>query len=169
MKQLDLSWYWLRDVVHKEIIAPVFVPTNDQPADILTKALARPKVELFCGMLGLGRREGSWRVEEMHNQGGVLIVFDWAYSSMSLKSLKSLKYVIEVCHWSMSCDGSQTRTISNTVLFTLVYKNSSYSYWVHFLLLFVQLTVNSRYCTLFYCTQCYVQLTVNSRVILCFE
>ena len=29
MKQLDLSWYWLRDVVHKEIIAPVFVPTND--------------------------------------------------------------------------------------------------------------------------------------------
>ena len=59
MKQLDLSWYWLRDVVHKEIIAPVFVPTNDQPADILTKALARPKVELFCGMLGLGKRGGS--------------------------------------------------------------------------------------------------------------
>jgi hypothetical protein len=55
MKQLDLSWYWLRDVVHKEIIAPTFVPTNDQPADILTKALARPKVELFCGMLGLGK------------------------------------------------------------------------------------------------------------------
>jgi hypothetical protein len=55
MKQLDLSWYWLRDVVHKEIIAPTFVPTTEQPADILTKALARPKVELFCEMLGLGR------------------------------------------------------------------------------------------------------------------
>jgi len=27
--------------------------------DILTKALARPKVELFCEMLGLGRRRGS--------------------------------------------------------------------------------------------------------------
>jgi hypothetical protein len=40
MKQLDLSWYWLRDVVHKEIIAPTFVPTTEQPADILTKALA---------------------------------------------------------------------------------------------------------------------------------
>jgi len=59
MKQLDLRWYWLRDVVHKEIIASVFVPTNDQPADILTKALTRPKVELFCGMLGLDRRGGS--------------------------------------------------------------------------------------------------------------
>ena len=63
MKQLDLSWYWLHDVVHKEIIAPVFVPTNDQPADILTNALAQPKVELFCGMLGLGRRGGSWELE----------------------------------------------------------------------------------------------------------
>ncbi|KAJ8580858.1 hypothetical protein M405DRAFT_833555 [Rhizopogon salebrosus TDB-379] len=57
MKQLDLSWYWLRHVVHKEIIAPTFVPITEQPADILTKALlvARPKVELFCEMLRLGR------------------------------------------------------------------------------------------------------------------
>ena len=55
MKQLDLSWYWLRDVVHKELIAPTFVPTTNQPADILTKSLAKPKVELFCGMMGLGR------------------------------------------------------------------------------------------------------------------
>jgi hypothetical protein len=55
MKQLDLSWYWIRDVVHKVIIAPTFVPTTEQPADILTKALARPKVELFCEMLALGR------------------------------------------------------------------------------------------------------------------
>jgi hypothetical protein len=51
MKQLDLSWYWLQDMVHKEIIASTFVPTTEQPADILTKALARPKVELFCEML----------------------------------------------------------------------------------------------------------------------
>jgi len=55
MKQLDLSWYWLRDVVHKELIAPTFVPTPDQPADILTNSLAKPKVELFYGMMGLGR------------------------------------------------------------------------------------------------------------------
>jgi hypothetical protein len=55
MKQLDLSWYWLQDVMHKKIIGPTFVPTTEQPADILTKALAQPKVELFCEMLGLGR------------------------------------------------------------------------------------------------------------------
>jgi len=55
MKQLDLSWYWLRDIDHKELIAPTFMPTADQPADILTKSLAKPKVELFCGMIGLER------------------------------------------------------------------------------------------------------------------
>ena len=57
MKQLDLSWYWLRDVVHKELIAPTFVPKPIFPdaADILTKSLAKPKVELFCCMMGLGR------------------------------------------------------------------------------------------------------------------
>ena len=55
MKQLDLSWYWLRDVLHKELITPTFMSTADQPADILTKSLAKPIVELFCGMMGLGR------------------------------------------------------------------------------------------------------------------
>jgi hypothetical protein len=54
MKQLNLSWYWLRDVVHKELIAPTFVPTAEQPADMLTKALPQRKVLLFCGMMGLG-------------------------------------------------------------------------------------------------------------------
>jgi hypothetical protein len=86
MKQLHLSWNWLRDVVHKEIIAPTFVPTTEQPADILTKALARPKVELFCEMMGLGRWGGSWRCEEMHNQEGVLVV-DWALKVYWLTSV----------------------------------------------------------------------------------
>ena len=61
-QQPTLSWYWLRDVVHKELIAPTFVPTADQPADILTKSLAKPKVELFCGMMGLGRSSGKCEV-----------------------------------------------------------------------------------------------------------
>jgi hypothetical protein len=55
LKQLDLTWYWLRDVVQKELIAATFVPTADQPADILTKSLAKAKVERFCGMMGLGK------------------------------------------------------------------------------------------------------------------
>src|SRR5947209_11256057 len=48
MKHLDLSFYWLRDVVHSGLITPRFVPTSDQAADLLTKALSRAKVEDFC-------------------------------------------------------------------------------------------------------------------------
>jgi hypothetical protein len=53
MKHLDLSYYWLQDMVEKELINPIYLQTNDMPADILTKALPKPKVEKFRIMLGL--------------------------------------------------------------------------------------------------------------------
>ena len=37
MKHLDLRWFWLRDVVDQGVISPVFVPTTEMPADLLTK------------------------------------------------------------------------------------------------------------------------------------
>jgi len=54
MKYLDLRWYWLRDVVDLEIVKPVFVPTEDMAADILTKSLMRPSVEKCRMLMGLG-------------------------------------------------------------------------------------------------------------------
>ena len=39
MKHLDLRWYWLRDVVDAGTVEPSFIPTNEMPADILTKPL----------------------------------------------------------------------------------------------------------------------------------
>ena len=59
MKQLDLSFYWLRDAVQNWIITPDFVPTDEQAADLLTKALPKAKVIHFCKMLGLGGSGGS--------------------------------------------------------------------------------------------------------------
>ena len=59
MKHLDLHWFWLRDVVDKGMISPNFVPTDQMPADLLTKALPRVKVEGLCQMLGLARTGGS--------------------------------------------------------------------------------------------------------------
>ena len=47
MKHLDLRFYWLRDAVDQGIIAPLRIPGNEQPADILTKALPLPKAQ-FC-------------------------------------------------------------------------------------------------------------------------
>ena len=44
MKHLDLAHYWLRDEVAMGFIGVQYVPTQDQLADILTKALPRPAV-----------------------------------------------------------------------------------------------------------------------------
>ena len=53
MKHLDLRWYWLRDAVDSGSIKPVFVPTEDIAADILTKSLMRPYVEKCRKLMGL--------------------------------------------------------------------------------------------------------------------
>jgi len=52
MKHLDLRFYWLRNEVEKGTISVVHVQTDAMPADILTKALARVKVEEMVSMLG---------------------------------------------------------------------------------------------------------------------
>jgi hypothetical protein len=39
MKHLDIKYFWLRDEVEQGNIAPVYIPTSDQIADIFTKPL----------------------------------------------------------------------------------------------------------------------------------
>ena len=53
MNHLDLRFFWLCDQVDAKVISPVYIPTTDQIADILTKALPRATVEKFRGLLGL--------------------------------------------------------------------------------------------------------------------
>jgi hypothetical protein len=53
MKHLDLAFYWLRDVVEKGFIKPVYVSTSDNPADLLTKALQPVKLNGFRADCGL--------------------------------------------------------------------------------------------------------------------
>jgi hypothetical protein len=53
MKHLDLRWYWLRDVVDAGILNPLFIPTKEMPADILTKPLMRAQVEMCRELMGL--------------------------------------------------------------------------------------------------------------------
>ena len=59
MKQLDLRFYWLRDAVGYKFISLHYIPTNLMPADMLTKALPKVKVEECCKMLGLATSGGS--------------------------------------------------------------------------------------------------------------
>jgi hypothetical protein len=53
MKHLDLCFYWLRDKVQSNTLQPLYLPTEDMPADLLTKALPRPQVIKLRSMMGL--------------------------------------------------------------------------------------------------------------------
>jgi hypothetical protein len=53
MKHLDLRYFWLRDTVEMGHITPIFIPTSEMPADLLTKPLARALVEKFRAVMGL--------------------------------------------------------------------------------------------------------------------
>ena len=55
MKHLDLRFYWLRDEVEKGSIYIQHLQTEEMPADILTKALLRVKVQELVELLGLGK------------------------------------------------------------------------------------------------------------------
>ena len=54
MKHLDMRYFWLRDaVVVQQKLTPVFVSTEDQAADALTKALPAPKFKKCRDLMGL--------------------------------------------------------------------------------------------------------------------
>ena len=55
MKHIDVRWHWLRDCVEKKVFKIEHIGTDKMPADILTKALSRVKVETGRRMLGLAR------------------------------------------------------------------------------------------------------------------
>jgi len=63
MKHLDLCYYWLRDKVEQGNIEPLYLRTEDMPADLLTKALPKPQV------LKLRKEMGLYQVSD---QGVVL-------------------------------------------------------------------------------------------------
>ena len=53
MKHLDMRYFWLRCAVTKKILYPVYVATEDQAADVLTKALHPPQLEKCRVLMGL--------------------------------------------------------------------------------------------------------------------
>jgi len=53
MKHLDNRFFWLREQVTAQVLNPIFIPTDSMPADVLTKALPRLKVEKFRRMMGV--------------------------------------------------------------------------------------------------------------------
>jgi len=56
MKHLDLKYFWLRDQVESGILTPLYIPTAEMAADVLTKPLERFKVDECRRMMGLCRK-----------------------------------------------------------------------------------------------------------------
>jgi hypothetical protein len=54
MKHLDLRTYWLRETVEEGKIKVQHLSTQDMPADLLTKVLAKPRVAYLRALFGLG-------------------------------------------------------------------------------------------------------------------
>ena len=53
-KHIDLRYHFIREAVEDNKIKMEYVPTDENDADIFTKALARPRFVRFVERLGLG-------------------------------------------------------------------------------------------------------------------
>ena len=61
-KHIDLRFHFVREAVEDNKITITYIPTEENVADILTKALVRLKFKAFVERLGLrGRKEESER------------------------------------------------------------------------------------------------------------
>jgi hypothetical protein len=54
-KHIEIRYHFIRDWVHRGVVQLQFIPTDDQVADILTKALPRGKHVFFRDKMGLVR------------------------------------------------------------------------------------------------------------------
>jgi hypothetical protein len=52
-KHIDIRYHHLRDCVQRKIMLLQYIPTEDQDADILTKALTRSKFEYHRDRIGV--------------------------------------------------------------------------------------------------------------------
>ena len=51
-KHIEIDCHFIRQKIESGYIITSFVNSNDQLADILTKALRRPRIEYICNKLG---------------------------------------------------------------------------------------------------------------------
>nr|KYP56164.1 Retrovirus-related Pol polyprotein from transposon TNT 1-94 [Cajanus cajan] len=52
-KHIDVRYYWIRDALDAKLLELAKIHTNDNGADMITKALPKGKFEVFCEIVGL--------------------------------------------------------------------------------------------------------------------
>ena len=58
-KHIDIKYHYIRDMVQRGAVKLLYVATEEQIADVLTKPLARLKLEYFRERLGVLQIEAS--------------------------------------------------------------------------------------------------------------
>ena len=59
-KHINVTYHWIKDEVQKQVIHPVFVPSDQNAADIFTKPFLTPCHKELCRMLGMGPQDGAY-------------------------------------------------------------------------------------------------------------
>jgi hypothetical protein len=59
MKHTDIKHHWIHEAVEVGDIAVNYIPTEDNIADLFTKALPRPQFEKLVKMMGLHSKTGN--------------------------------------------------------------------------------------------------------------
>jgi len=67
-KHIDIRHHLIRELIERGIVKLDYVPTADQKADVLTKALPRPRHESNLLALRLARRKGNPRLGHSSNR-----------------------------------------------------------------------------------------------------
>lgn len=52
-KHIDIRYHWIREVMNKQLLRLVKIHTEENPADMLTKAVTREKIELCRDLIGM--------------------------------------------------------------------------------------------------------------------
>ena len=64
-KHIEIKYHFIHDMVMKGAVKLEYIATDEQVADVLTKPLAREKVEYFCEKLGVIEKDVP-RKREQH-------------------------------------------------------------------------------------------------------
>jgi hypothetical protein len=53
-RHIDIRYHYIRELVEDGTIETIWIPGTENPADMFTKPLAAPPIEMICKKLGLG-------------------------------------------------------------------------------------------------------------------
>ena len=94
MKHIDLCYHFIREAVDEGKINVQYIPTAKNVSDIFTKALPRPKFEVFIEKLGLAVRGRSYELSTWYSTLIPYLDLSLSYSPITPPMQAYLRLVI---------------------------------------------------------------------------